>query len=110
MPLALTTVILTVLCVATFQEALPVSVGMATYEMGPRNLVKVSIQMCSCTVYYVQLLSDVNECDRNPCGPNADCQNTPGSFVCKCDQGYITEDDGKCVGKYLKKVSLASLR
>ena len=33
-------------------------------------------------------LTDTNECDSNPCGTNADCFNTLGSFICQCSPGY----------------------
>ena len=34
--------------------------------------------------------TDVNECARalDDCGPNAYCENTPGSFTCRCLAGY----------------------
>ena len=37
---------------------------------------------CKCT--------DVNECNepRQQCVGNAQCVNTPGSFVCECPDGY----------------------
>ncbi|KAI6222354.1 hypothetical protein M3Y99_01507200 [Aphelenchoides fujianensis] len=36
---------------------------------------------------------DTNECVRSPCDRNADCENTVGSFVCRCRQGF--SGDGK---------------
>ncbi|XP_027439196.2 protein HEG homolog 1 isoform X2 [Zalophus californianus] len=35
--------------------------------------------------------SDVNECLLNPCPPLATCNNTQGSFTCKCPVGYQME-------------------
>ena len=34
------------------------------------------------------LLTDINECETNPCHANANCTNTPGSYVCNCSRGY----------------------
>ncbi|XP_008575868.1 PREDICTED: protein HEG homolog 1 [Galeopterus variegatus] len=34
---------------------------------------------------------DVNECLSNPCPPLAMCNNTQGSFICKCPVGYQLE-------------------
>jgi len=41
--------------------------------------------------------TDVNECDRNPCGRGV-CQNVFGSFTCTCDTGFRLSDNGDCVG------------
>ena len=40
---------------------------------------------------------DINECSSNPCHQNATCQNTIGSFVCTCDDGY-TGNGTDCQG------------
>lgn len=43
--------------------------------------------------------SDINECSTsNPCDTNANCQNTPGSYVCSCKSGY-TGNGKTCSGK-----------
>ena len=31
---------------------------------------------------------DINECLDTPCSHNAQCQNTFGSFICKCEDGF----------------------
>jgi len=48
-------------------------------------------------------LSDIDECmtdDKNKeChSKNAFCSNTPGSYVCLCQEGYQFGADGKCHG------------
>ena len=41
---------------------------------------------------------DIDECQENSCvGPTAECQNTIGSFECKCGNGYKLVDDVNCV-------------
>ena len=63
----------------------------------------VSIGMLYVTVlplYTAAILSmylDINECLSSPCGQT--CTNTPGSFVCSCNDGYILDSDGtSCLG------------
>lgn len=36
---------------------------------------------------------DINECSTNPCQANASCQNTVGSFVCQCNEGFELSSD-----------------
>ncbi|GCB64799.1 hypothetical protein scyTo_0009871 [Scyliorhinus torazame] len=38
---------------------------------------------------------DINECDVNDdlCGPNASCRFTEGSYVCSCDQGFVSSGE-----------------
>ncbi|KAF5924048.1 hypothetical protein HPG69_010480 [Diceros bicornis minor] len=45
--------------------------------------------MCGSGWYLQQY--DVNECRSNPCPPLAMCNNTQGSFTCKCPVGYHLE-------------------
>ena len=47
------------------------------------------------------IMVDTNECASpgdNNCDTNAACTNTPGGFICTCNQGY-TGDGVTCVGK-----------
>lgn len=45
---------------------------------------------------------DINECfgELNVCGAHALCENSPGSYSCQCNIGYIFDRNGKCVGKF----------
>ena len=49
---------------------------------------------------YLFLLSDINECDGNPCHANAQCTNTVGSFLCQCNSGYAGSGF-LCTGKFV---------
>lgn len=41
--------------------------------------------------------TDINECAESPCGFNANCTNTIGSFLCECETGF--EGNGtNCTG------------
>ena len=45
-------------------------------------------------------LLDIDECSVNKGGCQHNCVNTPGSLVCKCDDGYYLDADKKsCQGK-----------
>ena len=47
-------------------------------------------------------LLDINECDANNGGCDQTCVNNYGSFECKCNDGFVLEDDKKsCSGKCL---------
>ena len=43
---------------------------------------------------------DLNECETNPCGANADCTNSVGTFRCDCHTGYVQLNMTACVGMY----------
>ena len=44
------------------------------------------------------LTIDVDECITQPCNANAHCNNTEGSFLCTCDEGF-SGDGILCDGK-----------
>ena len=44
------------------------------------------------------LFLDVNECQSAPCGLNAKCTNTEGSYDCKCQSGF-QGNGANCTGK-----------
>ena len=42
--------------------------------------------------------TDVNECsEQNNCSADAECENTQGSHMCRCREGY-TGDGSSCEG------------
>ena len=44
-------------------------------------------------------IPDIDECEENwPCSAVANCTNTPGSFSCQCNEGYIG-DGFSCTGE-----------
>ena len=48
----------------------------------------------------IWFLSDIDECSVSNGGCQHKCINTPGSSVCKCDDGYYLDADKKsCQGK-----------
>ncbi len=51
--------------------------------------VKVSCVVVNYFCYHDYTPSDIDECVLNPCGTNAVCEDTPGSFNCACSDGYI---------------------
>ena len=51
---------------------------------------------------------DVNECETLNGGCNHQCNNTIGSFNCKCRQGFFLDKNGKtCIGKFSIEVEIA---
>ena len=52
------------------------------YLSGGRD---TEMEMTLCLFY----LSDINECDSDPCQNNGHCNNLPGSYQCACPSGYL---------------------
>ena len=51
---------------------------------------------------FISVLLDIDECDianRSDCDVNAVCENTQGSYVCTCKEGFY-KDGQNCTGKY----------
>jgi hypothetical protein len=40
-------------------------------------------------LFYHSIISDVDECSGTACGINAVCINTPGSYDCRCKEGFV---------------------
>ena len=62
-------------------------------------------------IYKCSILPDFDECASpgdNDCSTNAACTNTPGGFICTCNQGY-TGDGVTCMGKYRGKSEMGYL-
>ena len=88
----------------TQREVSPAPATLATLEMG--SCVQVStngshlhLQISSILPWLVRL-ADINECELEvpPCGSNANCSDTDGSFICTCTTGF--EGNGfTCTGK-----------
>ena len=44
--------------------------------------------------------ADINECKNNPCDKKTEsCNNTPGSYNCKCKKGFVRTKKGHCTKK-----------
>ena len=49
------------------------------------------------------MISDINECDFDPCHVSATCTDTHGSYICTCDNGF-TGDGLTCQSKYIVSI------
>lgn len=49
-----------------------------------------------CVSFY-NLFLDVDECVGDACGTNAVCINVPGSYDCRCKEGYIGNPFANCM-------------
>ncbi|XP_060710908.1 adhesion G protein-coupled receptor E2-like isoform X1 [Hemiscyllium ocellatum] len=52
-------------------------------------LCRVSSEKCSTGT----TCADMDKCQTNPCGSNAICHSTSGSFYCTCEKGYYSTGD-----------------
>ena len=60
-------------------------------------IIIVCFSFCSRLIFMHSFVTDINECDRNPCHSDAQCTNTDGSFMCTCKIGY-TGNGFACTG------------
>ena len=44
---------------------------------------------------------DINECDQESDSCQQHCNNTIGSYVCYCDDGYQLDEDTFCIGNIM---------
>ena len=49
-------------------------------------------------------VSDINECDNNPCPANSQCVNNDGAYVCNCNTGFVKQGL-VCTGKSHIKIT-----
>ena len=50
--------------------------------------------------YNYIVAADINECNINNGGCSDICENTVGSYQCRCNQGFVLQSDGQtCSGK-----------
>ena len=60
-----------------------------------------------CTTYLIIFCIDVDECQNDNGGCEHTCINTPGSYLCECDNGYSLAEDGHmCSGIIYKSFNL----
>ena len=51
-------------------------------------------------MFAYRLHIDIDECDGSSHGCSQICANTPGSYTCDCNHGYVLNRDGRiCDGK-----------
>lgn len=53
--------------------------------------------MSEVKLWCCSLVSDVDECERQPCG-NGTCKNTVGSYNCLCYPGFQNSHNSDCIG------------
>lgn len=87
--------------VTTRREVIPALVTMDTNWMGKFAIVMLTIPCVGFMKQYYGYISDVNECSRpESCAKDFVCEDTPGSYLCKCKKGYQQSDDSICKGLY----------
>ena len=49
----------------------------------------------------ISILTDINECSDGTHNCSQICTNTPGSFICECNNGFLLDnDEATCNGMY----------
>ncbi|KAK3779794.1 hypothetical protein RRG08_035931 [Elysia crispata] len=77
-------------------------------------LIGLDTKICDCRPGYALLpdakkCRDLDECVLGLCGQHGLCVNTPGSFICTCNPGFVPEADGFCNGEWFSMVSSVPL-
>ena len=56
---------------------------------------------CYTLILILLIFVDINECVTDNGNCSHDCTNTPGSYLCSCNNGYSIDTDGhSCSGNY----------
>ena len=73
----------------------------ATLDMSWTVYCNIIIDKALCIIIMLNV-PDINECSSNNGGCAQVCNNTPGSYTCGCNPGYVLDGDGfSCNGKIL---------
>ena len=63
-------------------------------------------------IFMFVIATDINECeiDLDICSNSSNrvCEDTPGSYMCVCEEGFQEDTDGKCVGKAMAYTRISS--
>ena len=63
---------------------------------------KTTFELLTVVFYWLLCTKDVDECITNNGGCSDTCDNTDGSFVCSCDEGYmLAANNLDCEGKFI---------
>jgi hypothetical protein len=63
-----------------------------------------------CSVWLVLAVSDMDECRDSNGQCQSVCINTPGSFSCACESGFLLLTDGRsCIGEHTIEICLIFL-
>ena len=69
---------------------------------GYSNAIHILNDHISC--YFTPFVVDFDECTQSLCS-NGVCRNTPGSYSCTCNEGFLLNGD-VCEGTFLRCVNM----
>src|SRR6218665_595895 len=64
-----------------------------------KNLCNISDSRPLCC--NLTVISEINECETNPCYPFGKCTDLIGDYNCTCNPGYEANDTKSCIGERL---------